>query len=328
MTPPGQSTDRTTDAAGEPVDPGLGDYPRRYCSICHHVVRREFMPGPGGRPDASCPKCRSLERHRFFALLLSVLDPVLDDLGTLLEVSPSPETSPLLAGLEPRSHVRLDLGLDSRMVDVLGSLTELPLAAGSVDLLVCYHVLEHVPDDRLAMREIARVLAPGGLGLVQVPYRAGTLTDEDLDAPVEERVVRFGQADHVRYYGDDFEDRLVESGLALQRVTPRSMLGEAMSTWLHLNPDEMVWIVRPLAGSAVPPPLDLAPTSLTRTFDAMLGEMLKLRGELVTHRREARRLGREVERLRSQPAGPAAGPPPRSIARRAVGRARRALRRG
>lgn len=314
-----------------PVDPTLGDYPRRYCSICHQVVRREFMPGPGGRPDASCPKCRSLERHRFFALLLSVLDPVLDDLGTLLEVSPSPETSPLLAGLEPRTHLRLDLGLDSRMVDVLGSLTELPLGQGSVDLLVCYHVLEHVPDDRLAMREIARVLAPGGLGLVQVPYRAGTLTDEDLDAPVEERVVRFGQADHVRYYGDDFEDRLVESGLAIQRVTPRSMLGEAMSTWLHLNPDEMVWIVRPVPGGVVPPPLDLAPTSLTRTFDAMLGEMLKLRGELVTHRREARRLGREVERLRSQSSAAAAAGGASGVlssARRVAGRARRALQRG
>ncbi len=216
------------------------------------------------------------------------------------------------------------------MVDVLGSLTELPLPEDSVDLLVCYHVLEHVPDDRLAMREIARVLSPGGLGLVQVPYRAGTLTDEDVDAPVEVRVERFGQADHVRYYGDDFEDRLAESGLALQRVTPRSLLGEAMSTWLHLNPDEMVWIVRPLDGAEVPPPLDLAPTSLTRTFDAMLGEMLKLRGELVTHRREARRLGREVERLRARPAadGTPEGAPTRSLARRVAGRARRALRRG
>ena len=312
------------------VDPSLGDYPRRYCSICHQVVRREFMPGPGGRPDASCPKCRSLERHRFFALLLSVLDPVLDDLGTLLEIAPSPETSPLLAGLEPRTHLRLDLGADSRLVDVLGSLTEVPLPDASVDLLVCYHVLEHIPDDRRAMREMARVLAPGGLGLVQVPYRAGTLTDEDPDAPVEERLERFGQADHVRYYGDDFEDRLAESGLALQRVTPRSLLGEAMSTWLHLNPDEMVWIVRPLAGAEVPPPLDLAATSLTRTFDAMLGEMLTLRGELVTHRREARRLGREVARLQARPAAaPGAGAvPARSLARRVAGRARRALRRG
>ncbi len=56
------------------------------------------------------------------------------------------------------------------------------------------------------MLEIARVLAPTGVGLVQVPFRPGTVLDEDPSAPVEERVRRFGQADHVRYYGDDFED--------------------------------------------------------------------------------------------------------------------------
>ena len=278
----------------------LVDYPRRYCSICHHVVRRGFLPGPGGRPDASCPRCRSLERHRFFALLLSVLEPVLDDLGTLLEIAPSPETSPILADLAPRRHVRLDLGADNRLVDVLGSLTDLPLEESSVDLLVCYHVLEHIPDDRAAMREIARVLSPSGLGLLQVPYRAGTLTDEDPEAPVEERLRRFGQADHVRYYGDDFEDRLVESGLAIQRVSPRSMLGADMSTWLHLNPDELVWIVRPADGTTVPPRTEPEPTSLTLTLSAMLGEMTRLRGELVEKRREVRALTRSMDRLRAK----------------------------
>lgn len=306
------------------IESELADYPRRYCPICHNTVRREFLPGPGGRPDASCPKCRSLERHRFFAILLSVLEPILDDLGTLVEVAPSPETSPLLSGLNPATHLRLDLGADNRLVDVLGSLTETPLRDASVDLLVCYHVLEHIPDDRLAMREIARVLSPGGLAILQVPFRPGTVTDEDPDAPVEERLERFGQADHVRYYGDDFEDRLVECGLAIQRVTPRSLLGRGMSTWLHLNPEEMVWIARPVVGATVPPPLEPAATSLTGTFDAMLGEMLKLRGELVVHRRAARQLGKDVARLRADNARlrteSGLVPTVRKIARRAVRR--------
>jgi SAM-dependent methyltransferase len=313
------------------IESEVADYPRRYCPICDNVVRRDFLPGPGGRPDATCPKCGSLERDRFFAILLSVLEPILAELATLVEIAPSPATSPLLAGLEPATHLRLDLGADNRLVDALGSLTETPLRDGSVDLLVCYHVLEHIPDDRKAMREIARVLAPGGLALLQVPFRPGTVTDEDPDAPVEERLERFGRADHVRYYGDDFEDRLVECGLAIQRVTPRSLLGWGMSTWLHLNPEEMVWIARPVAGATVPPPLEPAPTSLTGTFDAMLGEMLKLRGELVTHRRAARqldkssrRLTKTVERLRTENAQLRQPRPPesamRKIARRAVRR--------
>lgn len=281
-------------------EPTLDDYPRRYCPICHNVVRSEFLPGPGGRPNASCPKCRSLDRHRFFTILLSMLAPVIDELDVLFDVAPSPETSPLLAALEPKLHLKFDLGADNRLVDVLGSLTDIPLRDDCVDLMVCYHVLEHIPDDRAAMREMARVLSPGGLALVQVPFRLGTVTDEDPDAPEEERIRRFGQADHVRYYGDDFEDRMVEAGLAFQRVTPRSLLGEDMCDWLRLGPHQMVWIVRSAAGASVPGPLDESPTSLTRTFDAMLGEMVRMRGELVTHRREARRLGKDVERLRAE----------------------------
>ncbi|MCD4535997.1 methyltransferase domain-containing protein [Nocardioides sp. cx-169] len=229
-----------------------------------------------------------------------MLGPTLEDLDTLLEVAPSPETSPILGGLQPRRHLRLDLGADNRLVDVLGSLTDLPLADDSVDLLVCYHVLEHIPDDRAAMREIARVLSTSGIALLQVPFRAGTRTDEDPDAPEEERLRRFGQVDHVRYYGDDFEDRLVESGLAIQRVSPRSLLGPEMSTWLHVNPDELVWIARPLAGAEVPPPRTPTSTSLTRSLTAVLGEMTRLHGELDRQRQETRRLRSVVERLREE----------------------------
>jgi SAM-dependent methyltransferase len=301
----------------------LDDYPRRYCPICHNVVRSEFRPGPGGRPNASCPKCRSLDRHRFFTILLSILEPVIDELNVLLDVAPSPETSPLLAELGAKLHLKFDLGADNRLVDVLGSLTDIPLRDDSVDLMVCYHVLEHIPDDRAAMREMARVLSPGGLALVQVPFRPGTVTDEDPDASMEERIRRFGQADHVRYYGDDFEDRMVEAGLAFQRVTPRSLLGEDMCNWLRLGPHQMVWIVRSSAKATVPPPLDESPTSLTRTLDAMLAEMVKLREELVTHRRAARQAGKAVTRLQAEnDALRAHGPVStvRKIARRAVRR--------
>jgi SAM-dependent methyltransferase len=276
----------------------LADYPKRYCSVCGHVVRKEFKPGPGGRPDASCPRCRSLERHRFFAVLLDVLRPMLGDVDVLLDVAPSPETTPLLARLQPRVHTRLDLGADNRLVDVLGSLTELPYRDGSVDLLMCYHVLEHVPDDLSAMREIARVLSPTGVGLLQVPYRPGTATDEDPEADEDERLRRFGQRDHVRYYGDDFEDRLVASGLSLQRVTPRSLLGSEMAVWLHLNPDEMVWLVRPQAGAQVPPRVEPGPTPLTQTFDALLGQLTGQRDRVVRLREIRAGLEAENARLR------------------------------
>ncbi|WP_309650414.1 methyltransferase domain-containing protein [Nocardioides sp.] len=301
------------------------DFPRRYCPTCDRIVKKDFKPGPGGRPDASCPRCRSLERHRFFAILLSVLAPLLDDIDLLLEVSPSPQTTPLLGRLGARTHLKLDLGADNRRVDVLGSLTDVPLADDSVDLLVCYHVLEHIPDDLAAMREIGRVLAPDGLGILQVPFRPGTVTDEDPSADEEERVRRFGQADHVRYYGDDFEDRLASCGLAIQRITPRSLLGGEMATWVRAEPDEMVWLVRPVTGAVVPALLEVAPTALTRTFDAMLGEMTRLQGEVLQARGRLERVRGERDRALAAASGPPSAPaaqPSVSVARRVVRRVR------
>lgn len=309
-------------AVGTPEE-RLAAYPRRYCPLCGHLVQREFKPGPGGRLDASCPRCGSLERHRFLAVLLSVLRPMLDDVGVLLDVAPSRQVTPMLERLEPRVHVRLDLGFDNRLVDVLGSLTALPHPDSSVDLLVCYHVLEHVPDDTTAMREIARVLAPGGFGLLQVPFRPGTRTDEDPAADEAERLRRFGQADHVRYYGDDFEDRLVAAGLSIQRFTPRSLLGEEMCTWLKLVPDEVVWLVRKGDGAAVPPPLVAAPSMLTGTLSALVGELTEVRGKLVTQRRRARELEEEMTRLREDNDRLRAGLP--GLARRVGSRVRRRL---
>src|SRR4029077_8850135 len=82
-------------------------------------------------------------------------------------------------------------------------------------LILCSHVLEHVPDDRAAMSELRRVLAPGGLALVLTPYRPEVPTYEDpsVSSPLD-RMVAFGQQDHVRIYGMDLADRLREARLA------------------------------------------------------------------------------------------------------------------
>jgi len=132
-----------------------------------------------------CPRCGSLERHRFLSLLLGVLAPELRDLDTVVEIGPSRQSTVLIDQLGARRRIGLDFGYDGREVDALACLTRLPLRDGSVDLLVCYHVLEHVPDDAAAMHEIARVLSPRGIALLQVPIRMGVPTEEDPAARIE-----------------------------------------------------------------------------------------------------------------------------------------------
>ena len=156
--------------------------------------------------------------------------PILPPDPVIVEVAPSPYTTPLLKRMTPGTLISLDLdpAADGRRVDVRASMTRMPLATGVVDLFVCFHVLEHIPDDAAAMSELSRVLSPAGVGVLQVPWRPRSLTDEETGLTAVERTARFGQADHVRFYGNDFEDRLRRNGLSVRRLEASALLGSAM----------------------------------------------------------------------------------------------------
>jgi SAM-dependent methyltransferase len=163
----------------------------------------------------------------------------------ILDVAPTKSLTRLLGDLADRSgsiYVRTDLDPRARAVDVAADLTCMPFDDRSCGVVVCYHVLEHVPEDAAAMREIARVLSGDGLAFIQVPWRPGTETDEDPDASVDERLQRFGQADHVRMYGRDFETRLSRAGLRTVLVTPSDVLDELSIERMRLVVNEPVWI--------------------------------------------------------------------------------------
>jgi SAM-dependent methyltransferase len=278
-------------------------------------VSRPFRPGPDGRPGATCPRCGSLERHRFLSLLLGVLAPELTDLDTLVEIAPSRQSTTLLDRLPARRRITFDAGYDVREVDALASLTDLPLRDGSVDLLVCYHVLEHVPDDGAAMREIARVLSPRGIALLEVPIRTGVATEEDPSASPEERVRRFGQRDHVRWYGDDFDARLSAAGLASVRVTPPALVGEAAVDWFRLMPHEVVWVVHPGHEAAPPMLTGGARSGLVAAFDALLADLARSQRCLARARERGDRLVAQRDALRAQVAVLASGAEARVIPR-------------
>ena len=271
------------------VTGSLQELEKAYCAACGSMVSRGFRPGPDGRPEASCPRCGSLERHRFLSLLLGVLAPQLRDLGTVVEIGPSRQSTALLERLGARRLIGLDLGYDSRDVDALACLTRLPLRDGSVDLLVCYHVLEHVVDDLTSIEEIARVLSPSGVAIIEVPVKPGE-TDEDVNAPVEERIRRFGQADHLRYYGvEDFERRLNEHGLRFQRLVIEDVVDPWMLETLRLTPQERIWLCTRI---------DCEEPEFVRNVPHRWSEALESLVDSVAM--NARRSGARVERLEAK----------------------------
>lgn len=273
----------------------------RFCPTCHRDVA-SFRPGPSGRADATCPRCGAHERHRFLALVLDGLAPWLSGVDVAIDVAPSRQMTPQLRRLCPRGYFSMDFdpGVDGRLVDLRTSLTQLPLPDASTDFMVCYHVLEHIPDDRAAMAEIARVLKPGGMALVQVPWRGNRDTDEDPAAPVEERLERFGQADHVRYYGRDFDDRLRRSGLDVTRFTPLGVLGSRGCELMRLSPVEAVWAVRPAAG---PVGVLVGSEGMTGgSIDSLVGIVAKARAHAPARQEEVQQLKVDLQTARLEAA--------------------------
>lgn len=89
----------------------------------------------------------------------------------------------------------------------------------SFDVILCSHVLEHVQDDKRAMREFFRVLKNSGWAILLVPITADKTFESSTILDSQERMEAFGQEDHVRMYGPDFVDRLRETGFRVEVKT-------------------------------------------------------------------------------------------------------------
>lgn len=182
---------------------------RFYCPICSRWYRRFARFGLRGRRNARCPGCGSLERHRYAWLYVTRR---LDILRRRLEVLHVAPEDCIRSALLQRPLLRY-VGIDRYDDDAEAEqqdLTDLPYPDRSFDLVLCSHVLEHIPDDRKAIAEIARVLRPGGHAIVMVPIdrrRERTYEDAAIVSP-SDRLRAFGHPYHVRICGWDYVERL------------------------------------------------------------------------------------------------------------------------
>ena len=102
-------------------------------------------------------------------------------------------------------------------------LTDIDLPDESRTLVWCSHVLEHIPDDRRALREIHRVLAPGGLLVLQVPIRGAVTYENAAIQDDKGRLEHFLQEDHVRLYGLDLQQRIEQCGFACEVLSTANL---------------------------------------------------------------------------------------------------------
>lgn len=230
---------------------------RYQCSVCsaHTRLRRTLsldfpvlseLDVVGGEhlPNDSCPVCHSGSRERLIHAYLNQSG--LARAERVLNVAPDRGIHWSLFRRH-RGYVAIDLDparcrATGRVA--FGDLTNLRFADRSFDLVLCSHVLEHIPDDAAAMSEIARVLSLRGRAILQVPFAMKlerTIEDPSL-TDERERERRYGRPGHVRIYGADYFDRLRAVGLEVEPISAADAIAPRSVEGLQVNPRERIFL--------------------------------------------------------------------------------------
>lgn len=180
---------------------------------------RKFLPyGYNNvRENALSPSTFSLERHRLLWLYLKNETFFFKKDLKVLHFAPEAAYYTKFKSLPNITYHTTDI--NSPLATIKADICDLPIKDDTYDFILCNHVLEHIIDDRKAIKELYRVLKKGGVGIFQVPLditREKTYEDFSIVKP-NERNKAFGQYDHVRVYGMDFFDRLSEVGFKVEK---------------------------------------------------------------------------------------------------------------
>jgi SAM-dependent methyltransferase len=173
-----------------------------FCPCCNWKGA-EFLPYFGGGYTllgALCPKCKSHARHRAHIIFYKEHLRLFDCHGTLLYFAPEAGILPHFKnapGLIVKTSSFPDIGKSDYSLDIMN----IDLPNDSFDYIICHRVIEHVPDDRRAMREIFRILKPGGVAIISVPISYSL-----------SKTIEYGAANpfwdyHYYNYAVDFSDR-------------------------------------------------------------------------------------------------------------------------
>ena len=183
------------------------------CTVCHSTFRKFLPYGRKSRENALCPKCLALERHRLIWLYLERKTDFFTRENKMLHIAPELCFMDRFEGLPNLDYITGDI--ESPLAKVKMDIHQIPFEENTFDVIFCNHVLEHVDDDILAMKEMRRVLKPGGWAILQVPFfyplKKETYEDKSITSPLE-REKAFGQDDHVRMFGEDYGARLTSAG--------------------------------------------------------------------------------------------------------------------
>ena len=207
---------------------------------------RSFLPYgyENPRENVLSPSTLSLERHRLLWLFLQQETDLFRSNLKVLHFAPEQAFYKRFRKLKNLDYTTTDL--NSPLSDIKADICNLPFEDNTYDVILCNHVLEHIPDDQKAMQELYRVLKPGGWGVFQIPQdlqRERTFEDDNI-IDRKERTKIFGQYDHVRIYGRDYFDKLRKAGFEVEEVDFTHKLTQEEINRYRLAVNEIIPFVR------------------------------------------------------------------------------------
>ena len=213
------------------------------CPVCSRRFRKLLPYGrKPPRENALCPNCLSLERHRLLWIYLKEKTGLFTDQMEFLHIAPELCFIQRFEKLENLRYITADI--ESPLAKVKMDIHQIPFKEDSFDAVMCNHVMEHVENDLVAMREIYRVMKPGGWAILQVPFMGKdlekTYEDPSIRSPAD-REKAYGQKDHVRIYGRDYPVRLRKAGFDVAEDTFVMKLPEEQIRRNALPPKEIIY---------------------------------------------------------------------------------------
>lgn len=214
------------------------------CPCCKSTFSSFASYGQKTRENILCRWCLSLERHRALWLYFHQKTSLPTAKLKVLHFAPEHQFQKWLKNAPNIDYISADLDMPTAMVKM--DITKITFNDNTFDVIICNHVLEHIPNDAKAMSELYRVLKPGGWAVLETPMLPNEeyKTREDLTiTDPQERIRLFHQADHVRIYGMDKKERLEKAGFEVHLDRFVVDMGEELVERYRLA-REYIWIGR------------------------------------------------------------------------------------
>lgn len=207
------------------------------CNICGWKGSRFF-------DHSRCPRCQSFARSRLISVAIEYFGIRLKG-SKVLHIAPNAsEYRYFSRTAQPSVYDRLDANAKIPYINKVGDLRKLDIPDNTYDFLQIWHVLEHIPNDVDAMREMYRVLKPGGGALVSVPIHpnGNTRTYEDPTIPYHDFLKVHGDPDHCRSCGTDYYQRLESVGFKVKTLNVGTDLPETLRSRFRLADEHVCWL--------------------------------------------------------------------------------------